>query len=134
VTPPRRLRVPWGALGPSVAWLWPGLAWASSFRSLGIYLAALFAGIPCVALLLGLIVTTLVLNAKTPASPARGTYARVAIAVSAVLVPVFPVVALVFETGARGQEVLMVGLLSIPVVLLAAASILLAARLRRRNR
>jgi hypothetical protein len=101
---------------------------------LGIYLAALFAGIPCVALLLGLIVTTLVLNAKTPASPARGTYARVAIAVSAVLVPVFPVVALVFETGARGQEVLMVGLLSIPVVLLAAASILLAARLRRRNR
>lgn len=105
--------------------LCPALAHASRMDGLAVVVAAWFVGIPALVVLAVLLIVTLVKRRRPRPSPGfvqLNTWLSIAAAAA------LPAAALFFE--ARGETLLFALVLSLPGVLLAALSILLARRLR----
>src|SRR5512140_2023031 len=90
--------------------LLPGVAAASSFRGLGVMVAAMFAGVPIALLELVLLVLSLVFRRKPPRTGIR-IYAATATWASVLCLGVFPLTALVLEQPFGAREAALAGFL-----------------------
>lgn len=117
-----------------VALLTPPAA-ANSFNGVGVYLAAIYVGIPAAVIVLGLLVASVVLLRREGApTPGRLVFGRIALWTPLALVVLDVGGGLALETTAYLQALAGSLLFSLPLLVLTLATVLVAARLIRRNR